>query len=296
MHMRAYCRILTGNQRYEAACNFLERNNLLGIIRGHEVQQHGYVSCLLNEYHFAKKTFWNTRYQMYKKTRSKKFPSVITIFTAPNYCDFYHNRGAVLKYVDKNITIRQFNATTHPYWLPNFMDAFTWSLPFVGDKSTCSFPSFAFRRSCLTRISLVTVVQMLIAILHCCTAEELEETDSEDEVKTTAMMEAAEGEEAVAQRRAAIKNKILAVGKMRRMFQVLRCVCCTSYLLKNTDKSSFILSDREEAETASELNSAMEESGHAAARARGAVDDEQLGVRGNQMRRAIRSFDDAYVA
>lgn len=79
---------------------------------------------------------------MYRKTPAKKFPSVITIFSAPNYCDFYHNRGAVLKYANKNITIRQFNASSHPYWLPNFMDAFTWSLPFVGDKSGFCFPSF----------------------------------------------------------------------------------------------------------------------------------------------------------
>ncbi|KAH8109956.1 Metallo-dependent phosphatase [Phellopilus nigrolimitatus] len=216
---------------YEAACNFLERNSLLGIIRGHEVQQQGY--------------------QMYRKTRSKKFPSVITIFSAPNYCDFYHNRGAVLKYVDKNITIRQFNATGHPYWLPNFMDAFTWSLPFVGDK----------------------IVQMLLAILSCCTAEELEESSSEDETRTTAMIaETGESELAAAQRRAAIKNKILAVGKMRRIFQILR----------------------EEAETASELNATMEASGLAAIRARGPLRDaDELGVRGNQMRRAIRNFDDA---
>lgn len=39
----------------------------------------------------------------------------------------------------------------------------------------------------------------------------------------------------------------------------------------------------------------MEASGIAAARAPGAIDDEQLGVRGNQIRRAIRNFDDAYV-
>lgn len=76
------------------------------------------------------------RYMMYRKTPTKKFPSVITVFSAPNYLDVYHNRGAVIKYANKNITIRQFNSSSHPYWLPNFMDGFTWSLPFVGAKST----------------------------------------------------------------------------------------------------------------------------------------------------------------
>jgi serine/threonine-protein phosphatase 2B catalytic subunit len=72
---------------------------------------------------------------MHRKTPTKKFPSVITIFSAPNYLDVYHNRGAILKYANKNITIRQYNASPHPYWLPNFQNAFTWSLPFVGAKS-----------------------------------------------------------------------------------------------------------------------------------------------------------------
>ena len=72
---------------------------------------------------------------MHRKTPKKNFPSVITIFSAPNYLDVYKNRGAVLKYANKNITIRQYNSNPHPYWLPNFMDAFTWSLPFVGAKS-----------------------------------------------------------------------------------------------------------------------------------------------------------------
>ncbi|KLO07080.1 Metallo-dependent phosphatase [Schizopora paradoxa] len=213
---------------YDAACAFLERNNLLGILRGHEVQNNGY--------------------NMYRKTPHKKFPSVITIFSAPNYCDFYHNRGAVLKYANKNITIRQFNASGHPYWLPNFMDGFTWSLPFVGDK----------------------IVQMLLAILACCTAEELEESSSEEEVGDGEGTTARDAEALAAARRQQIKNKILAVGRMRRVFQILR----------------------EEAETASELNQAMEASGMAAIRARGANKDE-LGVQTNQIRRAIRTFDDA---
>ena len=43
---------------------------------------------------------------MARKTPSKKFPSVITVFSAPNYIDVYHNKGAVMKYKNKNITIR----------------------------------------------------------------------------------------------------------------------------------------------------------------------------------------------
>jgi hypothetical protein len=106
---------------------FLTRNNLLGVFRGHEAQDAGYT--------------------MHRKTPTKKFPSVITVFSAPNYLDAYHNRGAVLKYANKNITIRQYNCSPHPYWLPNFMDGFTWSLPFVGAKSTYQRSSGSFTRA-----------------------------------------------------------------------------------------------------------------------------------------------------
>ena len=74
------------------------------------------------------------RYSMYRAT-PHSFPSLITIFSAPNYLDAYNNRAAVIKYIGQHITIRQFNASPHPYLLPGFMDAFTWSLPFVGAKS-----------------------------------------------------------------------------------------------------------------------------------------------------------------
>lgn len=173
---------------YAAACQFLERNNLLSIIRAHEAQDQGY--------------------RMYRKTRTTGFPSVMTIFSAPNYLDVYNNKAAVLKYENNVMNIRQFNCTPHPYWLPNFMDVFTWSLPFVGEK----------------------VTDMLISLLSICSKEELEDESASSAASpaaaTAAILanstSAASGETEQEQRRKIIKNKILAIGRVSRLFQVLR--------------------------------------------------------------------------
>ncbi|XP_008769036.1 serine/threonine-protein phosphatase 2B catalytic subunit gamma isoform isoform X4 [Rattus norvegicus] len=103
---------------YPAVCEFLQNNSLLSIIRAHEAQDAGY--------------------RMYRKNQATGFPSLITIFSAPNYLDVYNNKAAVLKYENNVMNIRQFNCSPHPYWLPNFMDVFTWSLPFVGEKGATS--------------------------------------------------------------------------------------------------------------------------------------------------------------
>jgi serine/threonine-protein phosphatase 2B catalytic subunit len=71
---------------------------------------------------------------MHRWGSDKEFPQAITVFSAPNYCDVYGNKGAIIKFDNNNLDIKQFSCVGHPYILPNFMNAFTWSLPFVADK------------------------------------------------------------------------------------------------------------------------------------------------------------------
>lgn len=111
------------------------------------------------------------------------------------------------------------DCTPHPYWLPNFMDVFTWSLPFVGEKS----------RSCHHLSSFIAntlrVTDMLIAILNTCSKDELDEETPGAIVAVPSSPPAAGAPldpESTEFKRRAIKNKILAIGRLSRVFQVLR--------------------------------------------------------------------------
>ncbi|TMW47262.1 hypothetical protein DOY81_007661 [Sarcophaga bullata] len=178
---------------YSACCEFLQKNNLLSVVRAHEAQDAGY--------------------RMYRKNQVTGFPSLITIFSAPNYLDVYNNKAAVLKYENNVMNIRQFNCSPHPYWLPNFMDVFTWSLPFVGEK----------------------VTDMLVNILNICSDEELvggPDDELEEELRKKIVLvpvnsntnnaQTKKASSVSALRKEVIKNKIRAIGKMSRVFSVLR--------------------------------------------------------------------------
>jgi len=45
---------------------------------------------------------------MYHWAGTTQFPTVITIFSAPNYCDFYNNKAGVIKLMNNTLDIQQF--------------------------------------------------------------------------------------------------------------------------------------------------------------------------------------------
>lgn len=98
----------------KAAIPFLNKNEILSIIRAHEAQIEGF--------------------KMYNWNKTVDFPSVITIFSAPNYCDVYNNKAAIIKFNNNMVNIKQYNYSPHPFILPQFMNIFSWSIPFVSEK------------------------------------------------------------------------------------------------------------------------------------------------------------------
>ena len=90
---------------YAASCDFLQQNNLLSIIRAHEAQDAGYVliqyfsieqnRLILKYVEILVILFYPIfffSYRMYRKSQTTGFPSLITIFSAPNYLDVYNNK------------------------------------------------------------------------------------------------------------------------------------------------------------------------------------------------------------
>eukprot|EP01102_Stenamoeba_stenopodia_P013240 TRINITY_DN426_c0_g3_i1.p1 TRINITY_DN426_c0_g3~~TRINITY_DN426_c0_g3_i1.p1 ORF type:complete len:643 (-),score=185.83 TRINITY_DN426_c0_g3_i1:29-1864(-) len=102
---------------YAAIATFLNNNNLLTLIRAHEVQKEGYF-C----HNYLKDDL--------------DFPLTITVFSAPNYCDAYGNAAACIKITPTSFSFEQVGWVDHPFTLPNFMNGITYSLPFALEAFT----------------------------------------------------------------------------------------------------------------------------------------------------------------
>ncbi|KAH3758617.1 calcineurin catalytic subunit A [Pelomyxa schiedti] len=88
--------------------SFLKVNNLVGIIRAHQVVEAGFKEHYLEEF---------------------DMPPVITLFSCPNYCDVYKNKGAVMTLWDDSYEFEQFVESPHPFYLPDLVDPFSYALP-----------------------------------------------------------------------------------------------------------------------------------------------------------------------
>ena len=75
-------------------------------------------------------------YKMHRWDGAQSFPYVITIFSAPNYCGYYENKASVLIIDKGNLSLKQYEESETPYRLPDNMDVFTWSVPFLAEKVT----------------------------------------------------------------------------------------------------------------------------------------------------------------
>lgn len=158
---------------FQDVCSFLNRNNLLSIVRAHELQFSGF--------------------RMYKSHPANNFPSLITIFSAPNYTDTAKNKGAVLIYDGSLVNVKQFSSTEHPYCLPDFHNAFTWSLPYIGEKIT----------------------QTLLSILAVCSVDELAAMDIPQDAEEKDFHHRDS-------RRTIVRHEIMAIGRLSRYFKILR--------------------------------------------------------------------------
>ncbi|KAK2964350.1 putative Serine/threonine-protein phosphatase 2B catalytic subunit [Blattamonas nauphoetae] len=147
-----------------AVRTFLRTNSLVALVRGHECKDQGFE-------------------MQFPRSGQNPFPTVITLFSCPNYVDSFKNQAALLIVKKEKIHFRQFTASPHPYFLPNFIDVFQFSLPYVAENLT----------------------SMLLEMLKYCS--------SDDNTASTGSL---------AERRGDILAKIQSVGRLSRMFQTLR--------------------------------------------------------------------------
>lgn len=92
---------------------FTSVNKLLCIVRSHEVQEDGF--------------------KLYRANPNNNFPSMISVFSAPNYCDTFDNKGAIIQLREDSLGVKQFFCSPHPCVLHG-LNGITWSLPFVADS------------------------------------------------------------------------------------------------------------------------------------------------------------------
>ncbi|POM58460.1 Serine/threonine-protein phosphatase 2B catalytic subunit [Phytophthora palmivora] len=88
-----------------ATFEFLINNKLLSMLRAHEYEDEGFM------YHFDSEKF-----QKLDQREDKVMPPLITVFSAPNYCDSYRNSAAYLLFRNEPFSweVQQIKTVGHP--------------------------------------------------------------------------------------------------------------------------------------------------------------------------------------
>ena len=94
---------------YEPVKEVLKMTNTNMLLRGHQVQQAGF---LFHE--------WNKE--------EEETPVICTIFSAPNYCKAYNNRGALISLTANSFNIQGYDEHPEPYRLPGDISLFELSM------------------------------------------------------------------------------------------------------------------------------------------------------------------------
>jgi serine/threonine-protein phosphatase 2B catalytic subunit len=117
-----------------ASKKLIEENSLVSILRGHQVMLEGYKMHRWVPPSKDGKSSRSTMSQFSSASAALEFPTVVTIFSAPNYCGTYDNKGAYFLLDHGMVRMKTFNETLAPYRLPPGYNAFNWSVPFMADN------------------------------------------------------------------------------------------------------------------------------------------------------------------
>jgi serine/threonine-protein phosphatase 2B catalytic subunit len=139
---------------------------------------------------------------MHRWGGSTAFPSVITVFSAPNYCGSYKNKGAVILIENDKMNIKQYKDVDQPFILPNNLDLFSWSLPFLADKIGEMMDNIMKRASIVNKDKIKLVKQTSDVDFEKIMDELQEEQKQESQRKV-----------------ASIKAKVMTIARFNRMLK-----------------------------------------------------------------------------